>query len=71
MDPRDRIRLGGEPEIWKQYLKILKSEHQGTKLGLIERMAFYEEASKAQTVVLTGDMTPYANIILYKGVIEL
>lgn len=71
MDPRDRVRLGGEPEIWKQYLKVLKTEHQGTKLGLIERMAFYEEASKAQTVVLTGDMTPYANIILYKGVIEL
>ena len=70
MDPRDKDRLGGEPAIWKDYLSIVSSEHHSKALGSIERMDFYEEASRCRAVVLTGEMTPYANIIIYKGVIE-
>lgn len=70
MDPRDRERLGGEPTLWKDYLSIVSQEHHSKELGSIERMAFYEEASRCRAVVLTGEMTPYANIIVYKGVIE-
>lgn len=70
MDPRDQERLGTDPLIWKDYLSIVSQEHKGKSLGTIERMAFYEEASRCRAVVLTGEMTPYANIIVYKGVIE-
>jgi L-fucose mutarotase len=38
------------------------------KLGEIERFAFYERASKAYAVIMTGDTTKYGNILLKKGV---
>ncbi len=66
----DKARLGGEPKVWQDYLKVVRAEHHSDVLGSIERQAFYEEATRCQVVVLTGDLTPYANIIVYKGVIE-
>ena len=36
----------------------------------IERFAFYERASKAYAVVMTGERALYANIILKKGVVK-
>ncbi len=56
--------------IWNEYLKLVSTEHHEHSLGLIERQAFYREAANCSAVVLTGDLTPYANIIVYKGVIE-
>ena len=38
------------------------------KLGEIDRFAFYERASKAYAVIMTGDTTKYGNILLKKGV---
>ena len=66
----DKARLGGEPLIWNEYLKLVSTERHEHSLGLIERQAFYKEAANCSAVVLTGDLTPYANIIVYKGVIE-
>lgn len=66
----DKERLGGEPAVWQEYLKVVATEHHDKALGAIERQAFYKEAANCQVVVLTGDLTPYANIIVYKGVIE-
>ena len=66
----DKKRLGGEPAVWNEYLKVVSAEHHDNLLGSIERQAFYKEASNCRCVVLTGDLTPYANIIVYKGVIE-
>lgn len=37
----------------------------------IERFAFYERASNAFAVVMTGDTHTYANLILKKGVSEI
>jgi L-fucose mutarotase len=37
----------------------------------IERFAFYERASKAFAVVLTGETVKYGNIIIKKGVVPL
>jgi L-fucose mutarotase len=38
------------------------------KIKFIERFDFYQRASKAFVVVMTGDTRKYANIILKKGV---
>jgi L-fucose mutarotase len=35
----------------------------------VERFAFYERTRKAYAVVLTGELQPYANFVLKKGVI--
>lgn len=37
----------------------------------IERFAFYDRCRKAFAVVLTGETTPYGNIIVKKGVIPV
>ena len=37
----------------------------------MERFAFYERASKAYAVVMTGETTKYGNIIIKKGVVSV
>jgi L-fucose mutarotase len=39
-------------------------------LGKLEREAFYTRARNAYAVVRTGDLRPYGNILLVKGVIN-
>jgi L-fucose mutarotase len=39
-------------------------------IGSLERHAFYERAGRALAVVRTGDLRPYGNILLVKGVIN-
>ncbi|MBN1777025.1 MAG: RbsD/FucU family protein [Clostridiales bacterium] len=36
----------------------------------LERFAFYQEARAAYAVIATGELAPYANIILQKGVVQ-
>ncbi len=64
----DAAKLG-DPPIWKEYAEIIERHEPGTKMGQIERFAFYEEARKAYAVIATGESAIYANIILQKGVI--
>ena len=40
------------------------------EIGRIERHAFYEAASAAFAVVQTGELRPYGNILLVKGVVN-
>jgi L-fucose mutarotase len=40
-------------------------------ISFVERFAFYERATAAFAVVMTGDTRPYANLILKKGVTPL
>ena len=56
--------------IWDEYAKIIEKHEPGTKIGHIERFAFYDEAAKAYAVVATGESALYANIILKKGVVK-
>ncbi|MFD1677379.1 RbsD/FucU family protein [Alicyclobacillus fodiniaquatilis] len=59
------------PAIWEKYRQILI--HHGiqiSKLGFVERMAFYEKARQSYAIVATGEESLYANIVLKKGVIE-
>jgi len=41
----------------------------GQRLEPVERFAFYERARGAYAIVLTGEMQPFGNFILRKGVI--
>ncbi len=59
-----------ETPIWNDYAEIVEKYEPGTKIGHIERFAFYEEAKKAYAVIATGETALYANIILQKGVVK-
>ena len=39
------------------------------KLESVERYAFYERVKKAYAIVVTGELQPWGNFILRKGVI--
>jgi len=39
-------------------------------IGSLDRFAFYERARNAFAVVRTGEMRPYGNAILVKGVVN-
>ena len=39
-------------------------------IGALDRFAFYERARNAFAVVRTGDLRPYGNAILVKGVVN-
>ena len=59
-----------ETPIWNDYAEIVEKYEPGTKIGHIERFAFYEEAKKTYAVIATGETALYANIILQKGVVK-
>ncbi len=61
--------MDGEPPIWKSFLETVEKHQPGTKLGHIERFAFYDRARKAYACVATGERSLYACIILKKGVL--
>ncbi len=58
-----------ETPIWDEYKAII-APHTQEAPEQIERFAFYERASKAYAVVMTGESALYANVILKKGVIK-
>jgi len=40
------------------------------EIGSLERYAFYDRASRAFALVRTGELRPYGNILLVKGVVN-
>ncbi len=40
------------------------------EIGTLERYAFYERAKRAFALVRSGEMRPYGNILLVKGVVN-
>ena len=40
------------------------------EIGSLERVAFYERARGASAIVRTGELRPYGNILLVKGVVN-
>lgn len=59
-----------KPTIWAEYQKIADTENGPTKLGFVERFAFYEKAREAYAVIATSESALYANIIIHKGVVK-
>ena len=59
-----------KPDIWERYRKIIKeSEEPFKEFEFMERYEFYERARKAYSVIVTGELNLYANIIVKKGVV--
>ncbi|MGQ1909172.1 L-fucose mutarotase [Marinifilum sp. RC60d5] len=51
------------------YMKSIKKTNSNVKsLQRVDRYAFYERASEAYAVVITGETAKYGNILLKKGV---
>jgi L-fucose mutarotase len=42
----------------------------GTGVEAVERYAFYDQVSIAYAIVVTGELQPWGNFILHKGVIS-
>ena len=58
-----------DPEVEAGYQRVIARHAPGTPgIKFVERFDFYERASRAFTVVMSGDTRKYANIILKKGV---
>lgn len=73
-DPALVMQVVGDPdavpEIVGKFQDIInETADHPTKIGSLERFAFYERASSAFAVVQTGETRLYGNIIVKKGVI--
>ena len=58
-----------DPTVAGGYRDVIEKHAPGSpEIEFIERFQFYERASNAFAVVMTGDTRKYSNIILKKGV---
>ena len=58
-----------DPSVERGFRHLLEAHlAKAPTIHTIDRFAFYERASQAFTVVITGDLRKYANLILKKGV---
>lgn len=60
---------GDEPVIHKRYEKELEA-YPEAHIGKINRFDFYKRAREAHVVLVTGEKSPYANVLLKKGTIH-
>lgn len=62
-----------DPDVEASYCAAMKPYLPGgiPEITLVERFAFYERATKAFAVVMSGETCKYGNIILKKGVTPL
>lgn len=66
--PNDTVELLVE----KSYRDVIDKFYPDTPpIGKLERFEFYERSKNAYAVVMTGETTKYANIIIKKGVIPV
>lgn len=60
-----------DPQIEREYLEAIRTFHREVAAPeKIERFAFYERAKNAFAIVATGELRPYGNILLKKGVVS-
>ena len=60
---------GGE-RLPVQHELVAAADAPGDRVDEIERFDFYERAAGARLVVRTGELRPYGNVILRKGVVN-
>ena len=53
----------------REFDAIIKRHEPEMGLSLLERFAFYERVKKAYAIVVTGELEPWGNFILRKGVL--
>ena len=74
-EPAFRMEVVGDPAaeqpIFAEFRSLIdRRESPKTRLGALERFAFYERAQAAYAIVSTGEARLYGNIILKKGIIR-
>lgn len=58
-----------DPAVEQQYMAVIKRHVPSANAPeRIDRFAFYERATKAFAIVMTGDTRKYGNLLLKKGV---
>jgi len=62
---------GAVPEPVREFAAVL-TDHglADAEIGHLDRGAFYERARAAYAIVRTGELRPYGNILLIKGVVN-
>ena len=60
---------GQREPVMDEFEQIIRRHEPGMKLASMERFAFYERVKNAFAIVHTGELQPYANFILKKGVV--
>jgi L-fucose mutarotase len=69
------MQVSGQPEgylsaLQREVMQVLSPQLlPGQSAQAIERFAFYERTRSAYAIVLTGELQPYGNFLLRKGVI--
>jgi L-fucose mutarotase len=59
------------PEPVMDFAAVFTRHHLADcEIGTLERHAFYERAKRAFALVRTGELRPYGNILLVKGVVN-
>ncbi len=59
------------PEPVAEFAAVFTTQGLGdSEIGQLERQAFYERARGAFAIVRTGELRPYGNILLVKGVVN-
>ena len=58
------------PEAVTEFSALLTRHEPGARIGHLDRMSFYERARGAAAIVRTGELRPYGNVILVKGVVN-
>jgi L-fucose mutarotase len=74
-DPAVRMEVVGKPAdippVAREFqAAIERAEGSAVKLRKVDRHSFYDRASKAFAIVLTGEQRTYGNIIIKKGVVQ-
>lgn len=71
MESRDIEQGMCEPEIWSDFIEIIRAAYGTEKVvGKISRQKFYEMSKDAFIIIQTGEERLYGNLILIKGVIN-
>ena len=69
MDAKSNPRALSVPV--EEFAAIVTRHEQGNaELSALERHAFYQRARQAFAIVRTGELRPYGNILLIKGVVN-
>jgi L-fucose mutarotase len=75
VQPALTMQVVGEPHAVPQAVAdfaaiIRANDLADVEIGTLERHAFYERAGNAFAIVRTGELRPYGNILLVKGVVN-
>lgn len=66
----ETVEGDSNPVIWDSYVEIVNSTSESrVNIEKIERFEFYSRSCNAYAIVATSEPSPYANIILKKGVL--